>query len=45
MGIGLFGVIAMQIGYYAAYLSHNNVIMQQSLEIARQHLINGAVTK
>jgi hypothetical protein len=30
MGIGLLGVIAMQAGYYAVYVSHNNEILSES---------------
>ena len=45
MAIGLLGVVAIQVGYYSVYLSHNHAIAQQSTELARQHLINGAITK
>lgn len=42
---GLLGVAGMQVGYYATYVSHSNRAAQESLQLAQQHLINGAVTK
>jgi hypothetical protein len=45
MAGGLLGVAGLQVGYYAAYISHSSSVGQESLQLAQQHLINGAVTK
>jgi hypothetical protein len=45
MGVGVAGIIGLLCGYYAVYASHNSNITPLSLELAYQHLINGAIAK